>query len=159
MCRQWTEVKSVYTVEQLCSIMTRKGFKGYYKQIHEDISLVYVQEKKPTWNGAAQMSRIQMTTRNINTGLFYCFILNSTVDSIFKVEYCGYKPALYLNVHIGIWISKLGFCFKLCCTIFAPIISVSYLSFRELLQCTHHSNCMYKRPITYLAGFLKVHLH
>lgn len=89
-----------------------------------------------------------------------CFILNSTVSSIFKVEYRGYKPALYLNSHIGIWISKMGFSFlKAWCTVFAPIISINYLYFRELLQCTHHSNCMYKRPITYLVGFLKVHLH
>jgi len=57
------------------------------------------------------MSRIQMTTRTINMGLFYCFILSSTVSSIFEVEYCGYKPALYLNSHIGIWISKLRFSF------------------------------------------------
>lgn len=40
-----------------------------------------------------------------------CFILNSTVSSIFKVEYRGYKPALYLSSHIGIWISKMGFSF------------------------------------------------
>lgn len=44
-------------------------------------------------------------------GLSYCFILNSTVSSIFEVEYCGYKPALYLNSHIGIRISKLKFSF------------------------------------------------
>lgn len=43
--------------------------------------------------------------------LFYCFILNSTVSAIYKVEYYGYKPTLYLNSPIGIWISKMGFLF------------------------------------------------
>lgn len=76
MCMQRTEVKCVYTTEQLCSIRTRKGFKGYYKQIHEDISMAMCNEKKPTWNGAAQMSRIQMKARNIDRvwGFFIALI-------------------------------------------------------------------------------------
>lgn len=48
MRRQWTKVGSVYTTEQLCGVMARKGFKGYYKQILEDISVAVRMEKKPT---------------------------------------------------------------------------------------------------------------
>lgn len=39
--------KCIYN-RKLCSVMAGKGFKGYYKQIHEDISMAKCMGEKAT---------------------------------------------------------------------------------------------------------------